>query len=231
MNLDNYITKVAVNLKQLTKAYNKLVKPRRIKQANFIYNASAGLRESGLSGRHLAAAVSIPRIKNSPPQIRYRINKEAFGRPLNKLKGTPYKQGVIISKGNLAEEYGFTKHKEMTSKMDMPLPSLKTPEAKHMVGKTSGLHEAAELRAGYDKRNVKFMGHIGAGPVLNDLTIANTLTGKGSGEARNFIRAMRGREVGKLEKFSPHLKRLDMTNNRLNRREKRHVEEQIKSRF
>ena len=235
MNLDNYITKVAVNLKQLTKAYNKLVKPRRVKTSNLLGNdISQAMRMSGFSGKAHANAVSFPQgRKMNKALYKEGIPKEELQiyPSKSKLKGTDYKQGFISTKGDIASEMSRGDIRE--SLKEMAEHGYKTkasfrltqPKAKEMVGKSMGLHEAAELRAGAEKTvQGGFLSHLGPRPPLQDLTIANTLTGKGSNQASEFIKNMRIPEVKIMEYSFPQLKRLDLINKRTNRREKKYIQ-------
>lgn len=184
MDIDTYILKYAVNIKQLTKAYKHTVKPRIV-----------GLKVS--KGRDLPKG-----------EARAKSGK-AFTRPGN------LSQGAIINRGDTSKLMIRYMNKNGIGSYRW------SGETRNLVNRITGLHEAKELAS---KGSKKFFTHRGPGPVLNDLTIANTLTGKGAKDAAKFIRInMSGKEVRELEKLIPEIKSWSIQTKRINRRQKKHI--------
>lgn len=225
MDLNNYILKYAVNLKQLTKAYDALVKPRKIKHPNVMgADISDANKHLDLPKKKIGFAVNYGETKAS-----YKAAKAAGIDPgfsvehmsRRSISKSPFKQGTIHLRGDIGS--GIANSKVFKAILGPKVTQLKHPRSKEIVGRTIGLHEAAELSHTPGKLTGKYMGHIGAKPFLHDLTIANTLTGKGSAQAKGFLRTVRRPEISGLEEQFPYLKRLNMGKRRLNRREKKHI--------
>ena len=76
-----------------------------------------------------------------------------------------------------------------------------------MVHNAIGLHEAREIKALYKSKSRKlglgpgptFESHIGPDPMLNDVIIANTLTGEGAKGAKDLLMKMRAPELKRLK--------------------------------
>lgn len=233
MDVEQYILKYAVNLKQLTKGYNALVKPRRVKKSSVMGLDLASANKAmdlpkkthafGLNFDGTKASIALTKKSKlvdpkSLPNISYMSRKS--------IAKSKFKKGSIHMRGDIGS--GIAKSKHFSEALGPKITQLKHPKSKEIVGKTFGLHEAAELATHTPgKITGQYLGHNGAKPFLNDLTIANTLTGKGSAQAKGFIRRVRKPEIQGLEAGFPHLKRLNMGKKRLNRREKRHIAEKF----
>jgi len=82
-----------------------------------------------------------------------------------------------------------------------------TDRGKEMVHNAIGLHEAREIKALYKSKSRKlglgpgptFESHIGPDPMLNDVIIANTLTGEGAKGAKDLLMKMRAPELKRLK--------------------------------
>lgn len=87
---------------------------------------------------------------------------------------------------------------------------LASPQAKELYNRTIGLHEATEVQSvnrairkakrqgeTFDQRPTLFS-HHGTDPIVNDMNIANTLTGPGSAEAKRAFHKMRASEFKQL---------------------------------
>jgi len=112
---------------------------------------------------------------------------------------------------------------------------LRYPE-KQLLSEVVKRHELEELRTidkalktrKYPKR---FASHLGVQPMLNDLTMAQTLTGPGSKGVSKTLLKMRGKEVKRLKKQIPGLGRLGMGTMggvRLNRHARKKIEAMYK---
>lgn len=213
MVVASYIAKYAVDYKQLSKAYDKLVRPRLMRQTG-ISSHTGGLleglvtkgvqRKGWLPGTGMA--ISYPKVRQA-----HKLSGSKSGLPSRKaLRGTARSQGVIVARGTpLKWLYGTET----------------SPSSRRIIGKTTGLHEAEELASGAarGKKNL-FAGHIGTSPVLQDLNIAATITGKGSDEASRILRRSRKLELESIHEFAPEVKRLSLGKERINRRIKKHIE-------
>ena len=234
--LQNYkMTKEAVNLKQLNKAYRKIVEPRvfkstaeEVKKSQDLYKrlveagAPEGIlmnfRQGRLGGaidRKTVSHFTTPGVLTeqytplvapylSPKELelvmrdteRQAARMREFSR-----RGKKRKISAII---NLPPD----QTRAIREEVGIHSPLI-TDRGREMVHNTIGLHEAREIRALHRSSSRKlrdplagkpatFESHIGPDPMLNDVIIANTLTGEGAKGARDLIMKMRTPELKRL---------------------------------
>lgn len=217
--------KRAVDLNQLTKAYNSVVKPA-------VFKATRG--EAKAQQRLFNTLTQ----RGAPPQVTGQFNQVRIGSGVPNQHVRMMQQNPRMIQGQVNQMVGpYLTPSELkvvqqrtlaqTQRMNsggrgiigMPgdqsqairnltntyVPNNLSGEAKNMYNRTVGLHEAAELKAfnqsasaGRAKMGPTFESHFGPNPMLNDVNIANTLTGKGSSEASRLIMRQRRPELMRL---------------------------------
>lgn len=218
------LEKHAVDISQLTRAYNKTVKPAVFRVSRGQAKANARLRKiltergapqelvSTFGQAQLAAAVpkrQVLQYKN-PDLIRnivgqatspyltkseVRAAQESMVGQVNRMKVKG--RGMIGMPGDQSRAFKY--------EAGVDVPKDLSGSAKNIINRATGLHEAAELKAFIQSATSRgkasgptFASHIGPNPMLNDVNIANTLTGKGSEEAARVIMQMRRPELKML---------------------------------
>jgi hypothetical protein len=215
--------KSAVDLSQLTRAYRATVKPNVFKATRGQTKATKRLSElikrrgasyevvKNLNQANIGAAIpkeTINALKQDVNLVRESVKNQvgAYLKPAE-LEAA---QRISIGQANSMSSRGVIsmpgdQSKAIRQYSAMYVPSNLSGESKNMINKITGLHEAAELKA-IDKQirsgkvyaGPSFQTHAGPNPMLNDVNIANTLTGPGSREAREFYMRMRRPELRDL---------------------------------
>lgn len=202
------LEKVAVNAAQLSKAVQAakkrgvIVRPPR----RFLRKRSWG--------------ELFPRSSSSAPMAKQPIAVSA------NLKGAQGQKAFIRGSAQDFKQKGFQQ-----GLYDKTRPL--SPEAKALLGRQTALHETAEAgkhpgRFHYSaalSEDIARGSHASLKPPLQDLNIAATLTGKGSREAAEEIRKLRGREVDELEQIIPGLERLNLGKKRVSRHAQKRLQE------
>jgi len=107
-----------------------------------------------------------------------------------RLRGAGLDDKVILQGGNVANASNF------------PSAHLKSGPAKEMFNRTAALHEASEISAmrRLNEQNRRFRSHASTDPMINDVIIANRMTGPGADEMRAATMELRGNELADLRK-------------------------------
>ena len=234
--LHNYmLTKEAVNLKQLNKAYRKIVEPRvfkstaeEIKKSKDLYKklVEAGAPESvlmnfrqarlgGAVDRKMVAHLTTPGVlaEHYTPLISPYLSPKELEIVMRDTERQAARMREFSRRGKkrkISEIINLPPDQTRAINEEVGISSpLITDRGREMVHNTVGLHEAREIRALHRSSSRKlrdplagkpatFESHIGPDPMLNDVIIANTLTGEGAKGARDLLMKMRAPELKKL---------------------------------
>jgi len=215
--------KSAVDLSQLTKAYRATVKPNVLKATRG--QAKATNRLHTLIKRRGASPDVLRNIRNAnvggalPPHyvksyrdadVAREVVKHQYGSAATAAELEAARKRMVGqfnsagSRGAIEMPGDQSKAIRNLGNNFLNVPSNLSGESKNMINRITGLHEAAELKAAANKikggkyRGVSFETHQGPNPMLNDVNIANTLTGPGSKEVRELYMRMRRPELQNL---------------------------------
>jgi hypothetical protein len=149
----------------------------------------------------------------------------------DKIKSTADPTYAIIQGGDVGRTMAETGHV-----FGANIPKAKTPEAREAFNRAVGLHEAAEMTSGRHSpsRGPKptFFSHQGVQPMLNDMNIANTFTGRGAKELKAQFHGMREDELSGLKSMlgtdprSVALVEKLQAGGRINRHERKYLDRQ-----
>ena len=224
--IDSLMEKRAVDLNQLTKAYSSVVKPlvnkaprsvakaeerlvktvsqRGAPQQLTTYQNQMRLQAGGIPNQNVRMMQQNPGMIQGQvgqmvgPYLKPNELAAVQKRAVDQVNSMSTRgRGVINMPGDQSQALRNT--------TNTYVPSNLSGEAKNMYNRTVGLHEAAELKAfnqsasaGRARMGPTFESHFGPNPMLNDVNIANTLTGKGSSEASSLIMRTRRPELMRL---------------------------------
>lgn len=105
-----------------------------------------------------------------------------------RMRGAGRDDRVILQGGNVANA------------ANMPHEHLVSGPAKEMFNRAAALHEASEISAmrRLKEQNHRFRSHVSTDPMINDVIIANRMTGPGADELRAATMSLRENELRDL---------------------------------